>query len=181
MNHVNAVAGRMSLRAPQRRALEILEKLVELVPPNKETDLPAALAEVRAAFPDVTGFEREFPSVCFALATGVGKTRLMGAFVADLHLARGLNNFFVLAPNLTVYQKLILDFTPKTPKYVFKGIAELPTHPPILVTADDYETGRGVRDRHGWLPGVNEIVVNVFNVGKLNAEVRGGRAPRSLC
>lgn len=34
----------------------------------------------------VTDFEREFPSVCFALATGVGKTRLMGAFVTYLHL-----------------------------------------------------------------------------------------------
>jgi len=27
-------------------------------------------------------FERDFPSLCFALAIGVGKTRLMGAFIA---------------------------------------------------------------------------------------------------
>jgi hypothetical protein len=58
-------------------------------------------------------FEREFPSLCFALATGVGKTRLMGAFIAYLHLAHGINNFFVLAPNLTIYNKLIADFTPQ--------------------------------------------------------------------
>jgi hypothetical protein len=30
-----------------------------------------------------------------------GKTRLMGAFISYLHLAHGINNFFVLAPNLT--------------------------------------------------------------------------------
>ncbi len=73
-------------------------------------------------------FERDFPSLlCFALATGVGKTRLMGAFISYLHLAHGMNNFFVLAPNLTIYNKLITDFTPNTPKYVFKGIAEFAT------------------------------------------------------
>ena len=84
----------------------------------------AALAAIRSEFPTVTDFEREFPSLCFALATGVGKTRLMGAFISYLHLAHGINNFFVLAPNLTIYNKLIADFTPNTPKYVFKGIAE---------------------------------------------------------
>jgi hypothetical protein len=43
---------------------------------------PAAIAR---EFPSVTDFEREFPSLCFALATGVGKTRLMGAFISYLH------------------------------------------------------------------------------------------------
>lgn len=100
--HVGSIAGRLSLRPPQRQALEILDRITELVPPRKETDLEAALAAIRAEFPGVTDFEREFPSVCFALATGVGKTRLMGAFIAYLHLAHGIDNFFVLAPNLTV-------------------------------------------------------------------------------
>ena len=45
------------------------------------------VAAIRAEFPGVTDFEREFPSLCFALATGVGKTRLMGAFVSYLYLA----------------------------------------------------------------------------------------------
>jgi len=62
-----------------------------------------------------------------SLATGVGKTRLMGAFVSYLHLAHGINNFFVLAPNLTIYNKLIANFTPNTPKYVFKGFPNLPS------------------------------------------------------
>ena len=57
---------------------------------------------IRSEFPSVTDFERDFPSLCFALATGLGKTRLMGAFISYLHLAHGINNFFVLAPNLTL-------------------------------------------------------------------------------
>jgi len=41
----------------------------------------------------------------------------------------------VLAPNLTIYNKLIADFTPNTPKYVFKGIAEFATDEPEIITA----------------------------------------------
>src|SRR5205823_4331113 len=101
--HVNAIAGRLSLRPPQRRSLEILDRIAEIAPPRKDVDLQGALDAIRSEFPSVTDFEREFPSVCFALATGVGKTRLMGAFISYLHLAHGFNNFFVLAPNLTIY------------------------------------------------------------------------------
>jgi type III restriction enzyme len=62
---VHAIAGRLSLRQPQRRSLKI----------------------IRSEFSSVTDFERDFPSVCFALATGVGKTWLMGAFISHQHLA----------------------------------------------------------------------------------------------
>ena len=138
--HVNAIAGRLSLRPPQRQSLEILDRVTEIVPPRKDADPDAALAAIRSEFPSVTDFEREFPSLCFALATGVGKTRLMGAFISYLHLAHGINNFFVLAPNLTIYNKLIADFTPNTPKYVFKGIAEFATDAPAIITGDNYES-----------------------------------------
>ncbi len=69
----------------------------------------------------------------------------MGAFIAYLYRAEGIRHFFVLAPNLTIYNKLIADFTPNTPKYVFQGIAEFATNPPEIITGDNYETGRGVR------------------------------------
>jgi type III restriction enzyme len=175
--HVNAIAGRLSLRLPQRRSLEILDRITEIVPPKKGTDLSAALTAIRREFPTVTDFEREFPSLCFALATGVGKTRLMGAFISYLYLAHGLNHFFVLAPNLTIYNKLVTDFTPNTPKYVFKGIAEFATEPPEIITGDNYESGVGVR--RSVLPGFEHGVhVNIFNISKINSEVRGGTSPR---
>ena len=140
---VNAIAGRLSLRPPQRRSLEILDRVTEIVPPHKARDLNTALATIHSEFPTVADFEREFPSLCFALATGVGKTRLMGAFISYLHLAHAIDNFFVLAPNLTIYNKLITDFTPNTPKYVFKGIAEFATEPPEIITGDDYQHRAG--------------------------------------
>ena len=175
--HVNAISGRLSLRPPQRHSLEILHRITEISLPGKETDTAAILEVIRSEYPSVTDFEREFPSLCFALATGVGKTRLMGAFVSYLHLAHGISNFFVLAPNLTIYNKLIADFTPNTPKYVFKGIAEFAVEPPVVITGDTYESGVGVRS--GWLPGVHDGVhINIFNISKINSEVRGGKAPK---
>ena len=177
--HVNAISGRLSLRSPQRASLEILHRITELAPPGKEADTAVVLDAIRREYPSVIDFEREFPSLCFALATGVGKTRLMGAFVSYLHLAHGICNFFVLAPNLTIYKKLIADFTPNTPKYVFKGIAEFATEPPTVITGDTYESGVGVRS--DWLPvaGLQSGVhINIFNISKINSEVRGGKSPR---
>jgi type III restriction enzyme len=95
---VNTIAGRLSLREPQRKSLELLSRITELVKPSKETDAVAALKFIQSEFPQVTGFDRDFVSLCFALATGVGKTRLMGAFISYLHLAHNVNHFFVLAP-----------------------------------------------------------------------------------
>ena len=115
-------------------------------------------------------FEREFPSLCFALATGVGKTRLMGAFISYLHLAHGVKPFFVLAPNLTIYNKLIADFSRNSPKYVFQGIAEFAVEPPQVITGDTYDTTL--------LDVLAPCRVNIFNISKINSEVRGGKSPR---
>ncbi len=170
--HVNAIAGRLSLRPPQRESLAILDRVTEIVPLRGSVDLAASCEAIRSEYPKMTDFEREFPSLCFALATGVGKTRLMGAFVAYLHLAHGINNFFVLAPNLTIYQKLIADFTPNTPKYVFKGVAEFAVEAPEVITGDNYE------QRTGGFAELSRVRINIFNIAKISSEVRGGRSPR---
>jgi type III restriction enzyme len=57
--HVNAIAGRLSLRPPQRRSLEILNRITEIVPPKKGADLDAALDAICSEFPIVADFERE--------------------------------------------------------------------------------------------------------------------------
>jgi type III restriction enzyme len=170
---VNAIAGRLSLRPPQREALHILDRVTEVVPPGKSGDVQAALDVIRSEYPSVSDFERDFPSLCFALATGVGKTRLMGAFIAYLHQAHNIDNFFVLAPNLTIYNKLIADFTPNSPKYVFRGIGAFATQPPEIITGDTYESHVA-----GLFDPLIRCKVNIFNISKINTEVRGGRAPR---
>ena len=174
---INSISGRLSLRAPQRESLEALAKAIDATDDrllDPKHDVPALLEILKAEFPTLEDFERDFPSLCFALATGVGKTRLMGAFISYLHLAHGIKNFFVLAPNLTIYDKLIADFSPGTPKYVFKGIAEFAAYPPEVITGDNYEQ-RGAQVMGDILANVR---VNVFNISKINSEVRGGKAPR---
>lgn len=173
----NYINGRLSLRAPQAESLAKLKQALDAAPEmaQKDRNVAAVLNTLKAEFSTLEDFEREFPSLCFALATGVGKTRLMGAFIAYLHLAHGINNFFVLAPNLTIYNKLIADFTPNTPKYVFKGISEFAVNPPKLISGDNYEQqnlSMGMDNLFG------EITVNVFNISKINSEVRGGKEPK---
>ena len=175
----NAVTGRLSLRPPQAESLAKLVRAIEAAPEllGHDQDVAAILATLKAEFPTLEDFEREFPSLCFSLATGVGKTRLMGAFIAYLHLAHGINNFFVLAPNLTIYNKLIADFTRNTPKYVFKGIAEFAQQPPLIITGDNYDqTGAVVQDQT--MGFAHDVRINIFNISKINSEVRGGKEPR---
>lgn len=168
----NYIRSRLSLRSPQAESLEILEKLADELELKKGPDLAAELSKVRKLYPTCADFEREFPSLCFALATGVGKTRLMGAFISYLYMEKGVKNFFVMAPNLTVYNKLITDFSePTHPKYVFRGIGAFATHPPRVVTGDNYESS-------GYSDLFSEVTVNVFNISKLNSETRGGKEPK---
>ncbi|MGK7889421.1 MAG: hypothetical protein AB4042_08805 [Leptolyngbyaceae cyanobacterium] len=53
----------------------------------------------------------------------------MGAFITYLHLAHDIKNFFVLAPNLTIYNKLITDFTPTHPSMFSRAFPNLPPMP----------------------------------------------------
>jgi type III restriction enzyme len=104
-----SIKNRLSLRPPQEESLNILAGLLDKLSLKKNSDLEKELVIVKEKYLTCTDFERDFPSMCFALATGVGKTRLMGAFVTYLYLTKGIKNFFVLAPNLTIYKKLIDD------------------------------------------------------------------------
>ncbi|MDB5868187.1 MAG: type restriction protein res subunit [Polaromonas sp.] len=172
------ISGRLSLRPPQSESLAKLASAIEASPAMLRSDRDAAdvaaiLATLKHQFPTLQDFERDFPSMCFALATGVGKTRLMGAFISYLYQAHGIKHFFVLAPNLTIYDKLIADFTPNTPKYVFRGVAEFASYPPEIITGDNYEErAQALGDL------LSPVTINIFNIAKITSEVRGGKAPR---
>lgn len=164
---LHQIKARLSLRTPQAEALDILADVLDTIEFSKGADLVTALEAIKATYPTVTDFERDFPSLCFALATGVGKTRLMGAFIAYLYLTGRSKHFFLLAPNTTIYDKLVADFSQQnSPKYVFKGIAEFAQLPPIVETGDNWERGYAVR---GDLLGETAIVF-IFNVDKINKE-----------
>ena len=161
------ISGLLSLRNPQREALLRLDNIlsaVELQKPTAEGVLPKAqntLASIHELFPICTDFERDFLSLTFALATGVGKTRLMGAFITYLYAQHGLKDFFVVAPNITIYDKLRQDLgNPESEKYVFRGLGCF-SSPPALYTNDDYRQKRLIE---------SDIRIFVYNIDKFNTE-----------
>ncbi|WP_434309157.1 DEAD/DEAH box helicase [Hominifimenecus sp. rT4P-3] len=160
---IDYISGILSLRKPQAESLKILEEIVKRVPMTKGMDLKAALDTVHTMYPICSDFEREFMSLTFALATGVGKTRLMGAFIAYLYTNQDIKNFFVVAPNTTIYEKLKQDLgNPSNPKYVFRGLGCFGV-PPQLVTDDDYKTKQISLFE-------SDVRIFVFNIDKFNKE-----------
>ncbi len=166
------IKNRLSLRKPQEEALNILADITALLSLTKQNDVEKEIAAIREKHPTFKEFERNFPNICFALATGVGKTRLMGAFVTYLYKTYHITDFFVLAPNLTIYNKLIADFSkPTSPKYVFKGIADFVINPPLVITGDNY---REMSENQLYQ---ESIRINVFNISKINTGERKGELP----
>ena len=153
----------MSLRKPQKKSLEILHEILSNVNLKKGMNQKVALGAVHALCSTCTDFEREFMSLTFALATGVGKTRLMGAFITYLYTQHGIRNFFVVAPGTTIYDKLQRDLgDPNSSKYVFKGLSCF-VNAPQIITGDDY--------RSKPLPTFqSEVRIFVFNISKFDKE-----------
>lgn len=172
-NILNQIKQRLSLRLPLAEALEITANIADQIPLKKakrKTTLEEDLDVIKALYPSCTDFQRSFPSVTHNIATGVGKTRLMGAIITYLYLAKGIKNFFILAPNLTIYEKLIKDFgDPSYSKYVFSGISEFVHNRPVIITGDNYA-------QQGALFNDSEIRINIFNISKFNSDNKVSRS-----
>ncbi len=165
----------MSLRTPQAQSLVLFSEYLEsdagqmmLTRLNREhrgscaniENATKAYVELKPETKDFLAFERTFPAYTFALATGVGKTRLMGAFVAYLHLVYGIQHFMVVAPGNTIYRKLVEDFSrSNNPKYVFRGIEEINSSSARVITKDNFEQNQANASLFG-----NEIQINIFNI-----------------
>lgn len=157
------ISGVMSLRKPQEQSLKILDEIMTSITVKKGMNLKVALGGVHALYPICSDFERDFMSLTFALATGVGKTRLMGAFIAYLYTGHNIKNFFVVAPNTTIYEKLKKDLSDSSnPKYVFKGLGCFHTAPQII-TDDDYKSRQISLFE-------SDIRIFIFNIDKFNKE-----------
>lgn len=171
---IKYLCGVMSLRAPQAKSLELFATYLQSTPGQKllarmkrenRGNPQDILATTKEYFKSITEakdfeeFERAFPAYTFALATGVGKTRLMGAFVAYLYLVYNIQHFLIVAPNLTIYRKLFDDFSKaNNPKYVFKGVQELSTNNVKVITTDNYSQQRNASLF------ANQIEINIFNI-----------------
>jgi type III restriction enzyme len=163
----------MSLRAPQSESVSRLNAIVESVEfKNTTLETVSETAREKCGVQKME-FDTEFPSFCFALATGVGKTRLMGACMYDLWKVRGYRNFFILAPGSTIYEKLRAELQPSHPKYIFTGLPDFPR--PEVWDGDNYlsfdkERSFFDQDRHA--------NVFMFNIGKIFSAVEKDEAGR---
>lgn len=165
----------MSLRAPQEKSLVLFADYLEsnagkkvLARMKRENrgsvnDIEVATKEYTQTIPELKqfqAFERTFPAYTFALATGVGKTRLMGAFVAYLYLVYEIQHFMLVAPGNTIYRKLVEDFSKASkPKYVFRGIKEINISTTCIITKDNFQQNQATAGLFG-----NQVQINIFNV-----------------
>ena len=132
ITNIRTIKNNMSLRLPQYESIVILDDLMKSL--NFQQTDEEIQGVVRTKYPIFREFERDFPSITFALATGVGKTMLMAAFITYLYTNHEIKNFFIIAPNLTVYNKLIKDFnSPTYKKYVFKRLNVFLQNPPLVM------------------------------------------------
>ena len=159
---IEFLSSRMSLRIPQKESLKILEEIVKTNNISKNNDIKR-ITQNPKKFPNVKDFERNFISICFSLATGVGKTRLMGAFITYLYISGISKNFLIVAPNTTIYEKLINDFSSHSNKYVFKGLDLIIKKKPIIVTGDTWDQGISVNENLFR----EDLKINIFNIDKI--------------
>ncbi|WP_424772231.1 DEAD/DEAH box helicase family protein [Porphyromonas endodontalis] len=172
------VKSRLSMREPLAQCLGVIADITDRLSLNKRpTDegeqkafLADELAKAREVVPSIKSFGRKFPSLTCSIATGIGKTRLMAATIYYLHQVHGIKHFFILAPNLTLYNKLLRDFgDPGYDKYVFKGLAEYVTNPPVVITGENYLSQRSIPGQQS-LYGFKDIEINIFNIAKFNSD-----------
>lgn len=155
----------MSLREPLKQSLELLDSLIAKADLIGNSNTEKKIESIKNDCSLFEEFERAFPSVCFSIATGIGKTRLMGAFVTYLVKEKGIKNFFILSPNITIYDKLKDDFgNTGAEKYVFKGLPDISNNA-VIITGEDYET-KGIKASE------DSIQINMFNIGKINADAK---------
>ena len=94
--------------------------------------------------------------VGFEMATGSGKTLLMGATILDLW-HRGYKDFLILTPNTILFDKIIENFTPRAVKSIFGDGWNLTYN---LVTGNSY------RDKTCSWEEDKDISFYVFNMQK---------------
>ena len=138
---IDAIASDFDLRSPNKKALRVL--LLALTDDD---------------------FDRRVPQV-LNLATGVGKTYLMAAFVEYLR-RQGIEHVMIVTPSLTVQTKTVQNFTPGSGRY----IAGAPVAP-MVTTPQDYSAWRTRQNGPASLTfgPENPVMAFIFNIHQLIA------------
>ena len=128
---VDKIIREFSLWKPQRLALIKLHSILSAL--NLHDDIDT----IKASIPGNIDFDTPFPSFTFDMATGTGKTKLMGACISYLYQKGISRNFFILTPGQTIYEKTIRNFTRGFDRFEFSGWSDLPDYE--IITGENYE------------------------------------------
>jgi superfamily II DNA or RNA helicase len=134
------VRAHMHLRRPQEEALEKLHHAITLLgAPLAESSNTEVAAAFGTAFPTwgIPADQARCPECTVNLATGVGKTKFIGAVIAYLCNAGESRNFLIVTPRAEVIRKFIRELHPEHPKYIFsdKSVIRRPT----VITVDNID------------------------------------------
>lgn len=170
MSIVDKLNWAMSLREPQFEALKTLDNIcskIDYKTYSKEQAEEIATENCQTKSKIKVDDNLGFPSFCFEMTTGIGKTRLMGASIYYLYKTKGYKHFFILAPGNTIYDKLRKEVMPHHPKYMFKGL-EAEMGRPKVYDGENY-LSYPVKYVQGEIEIDNssEIQIFIFNIGKI--------------
>ena len=166
----NKIKYAMSLRNPQVEALSYLDAISQHCDYKK--DSKADIESIATRHCEKQNIIKvsdkfDFPSFCYAMATGIGKTRLMGACIYYLYKTKGYKHFFILAPGNTIYEKLRKESNPAHPKYIFKGL-EAEMGRPKVYDGENYTSYPTLYDQMTLTTmKTSEIQLFIFNISKI--------------
>ena len=170
MSSVDKIKWAMSLRDPQYEALKCFDNIsskIEYKTASKSEAEKAASENCQDPHKIVVDKEFDFPSFCFDMTTGIGKTRLMGACIYYLYKTKGYKHFFILCPGNTIYDKMRRETVLGHPKYMFKGL-EAEMGRPKVYDGENY-LSYPVRYVQSELQieKTSEIQLFIFNISKI--------------
>lgn len=145
-NLVEELSSRFDLRTPNREALT---QLVKRLDAGEYTPLDQLMLD---------------------LATGVGKTFVMAAFIEYLN-RQGHRNVMVVTPNTVVQDKTVRDFSHGSERYI-DGF----TRPPVMVTPDNAQGFALAESTRSIFTTDEASMLYVFNVQQLFPPKDGGKS-----
>lgn len=160
----------MSLRDPQYEALKCFDDIsskIEYKTSSKEDAERVASENCQSPHKIIVDKEFDFPSFCFDMTTGIGKTRLMGACIYYLYKTKGYKHFFILAPGNTIYDKMRRETVPGHPKYMFKGLESEMGRPRVYDGENYLSYPVKYVQNELQVEKTSEIQIFIFNISKI--------------
>lgn len=170
MSLVDKIKWAMSLREPQYEALQYFDAISSKIEYRTSTKAEAEkIASENCQEPHTISVDREFdfPSFCFDMTTGIGKSRLMGACIYYLYKTKGYKHFFILAPGNTIYDKMRKESVLGHPKYMFKGLEAEMGRPKVYDGENYLSYPVKYVQNELVVENTSEIQIFIFNISKI--------------